>query len=228
MSLRRLAEKLYRRNPREWRKIGVDGVDTAVARIFDGNHGWRFEELGYRRDIDALQIAFQPEYPGDRVTAFIVGLSSMVQTAFGNKVEFYLLDELDAQRIYNAARNVEIAAWKLASARDASGQPLLLSNEIGEVTNLSFEREFGRIIGQLEVLYVEKSQQMLERMMQETRLLVSSIAGLNTHPSRLIVNMSPGFYELRCLRRDGQVNWLKIHRSQVNSISNETLQGCLR
>jgi len=83
-------------------------------------------------------------------------------------------------------------------------------------------------IGQLEVLYVEKSQQMLERMMQETRLLVSSIAGLNTHPSRLIVNMSPGFYELRCLRRDGQVNWLKIHRSQVNSISNETLQGCLR
>ncbi|MBO0640654.1 winged helix-turn-helix domain-containing protein [Stutzerimonas stutzeri] len=83
-------------------------------------------------------------------------------------------------------------------------------------------------IGQLEVLYVEKSQQMLERMMQETRLLVSSIAGLNTHPSRLIVNMSPGFYELRCLRGDGQVNWLKIHRSQVNSISNETLQGCLR
>lgn len=169
MSLRRLAEKLYRRNPREWRKIGVDGVDTAVARIFDGNHGWRFEELGYRRDIDALQIAFQPEYPGDRVTAFIVGLSSMVQTAFGNKVEFYLLDELDAQRIYNAARNVEIAAWKLASARDASGQPLLLSNEIGEVTNLSFEREFGRIIGQLEVLsdvLEEKTERTVTRVVQ--------------------------------------------------------------
>lgn len=83
-------------------------------------------------------------------------------------------------------------------------------------------------IGQLEVLYVENSQHMLERMMQETRLLVSSIAGLNSHPSRLIVNMSPGFYELRCLRKDGQVNWLKVHRSQVNSISNETLQGCLR
>lgn len=83
-------------------------------------------------------------------------------------------------------------------------------------------------IGQLEVLYVEKSQQKLERMMQETRLLVASIAGLNSHPSRLIVNRSPGFYELRCLRKDGQVNWLKVHRSQVNSISNQTLQGCLR
>jgi len=83
-------------------------------------------------------------------------------------------------------------------------------------------------IGQLEVLYVEKSQQMLEHMVQETRRLVTSLAGLNTHPSRLIVNMSPGFYELRCLRNDGQVNWLKIHRSQINVVSNETLQGCLR
>ncbi len=83
-------------------------------------------------------------------------------------------------------------------------------------------------IGQLEVLYVEKSQQLLERMVQETRALVANLAGLNDHPSRVIVNMSPGFYELRCLRNDGHVNWLKIHRSQVNAISNETLQGCLR
>jgi DNA-binding winged helix-turn-helix (wHTH) protein len=83
-------------------------------------------------------------------------------------------------------------------------------------------------IGHLEVLYVEKSQQMLERAIQETRMLVASVAQLSSHPSRLIVSMSPGFYELRCLRNDGRINWLKIHRSQVNAISNETLQGCLR
>ncbi|THF61542.1 hypothetical protein E6C76_20485 [Pseudothauera nasutitermitis] len=152
VSLRRLAEKLYRRNPREWRKSGAPSMDEALARIFEVEHGWRLEELGNRRDIDALQLAFVPEYQGDRVAAFVVGLASMVQSAFGDKVEFYLLDDLNAQRIYNAARNVEIAAWKLASARDADGRPLLLSNEMGEVANLSFEREFGRIIGQLEVL----------------------------------------------------------------------------
>lgn len=83
-------------------------------------------------------------------------------------------------------------------------------------------------IGQLEVLYVEKSQQMLDRMMQETRLLVASVAGMSSRPGRLIVNMSPGFYELRCLQNDGRINWLKVHRSQVNAIPNETLQGCLR
>ena len=43
-------------------------------------------------------------------------------------------------------------AWKLSSTRDASGSLLLLSNEIGEVSNLSFEREFGRVIGLLDAL----------------------------------------------------------------------------
>lgn len=169
VSLRRLAEKLYKRNPREWRKSGALGPEDAVARLFDGNHGWRLEELGYRRGIDALQIAFHPEYRGDRVAGFIVGLASMVQTAFGDKVAFYLLDDLNAQHLYNAARNVEIAAWKLANARNENGEPFLYSNEIGAVTNLSFEREFGRIIGQLEVLsevIEQKTERTIIRVVQ--------------------------------------------------------------
>lgn len=152
ISLRALAEKLYRRNPREWRKGPGASLEDALALIFEGDHGWRFEALGYRRGIDALQIAFHLDFRGDRVHAFIVGLASMVQTAFGDRIGFYLLDELDAQRLYNAARNVEIAAWKLGATRDADGGPLLLSNEMGVVTNLSFEREFGKIIGILETL----------------------------------------------------------------------------
>jgi len=63
-----------------------------------------------------------------------------------------MLDDLEPQHLYNAARNVEIVAWKLANARDREGRLLLLSNEMGEVSNLSFEREFGRIIGLLDVL----------------------------------------------------------------------------
>ncbi len=151
-SLRRLADKLYKRNPREWRKSGADNPEAAVSRLFDEQHHWRFESLGYRRDLDALHVALHPEYRGDRVQALVVGLGSMVQSAFGDREAFYLLDALDAQHLYNAARNVEIAAWKLSSARDGQGELLLLSNELGSVTNLSFEREFGRIIGLLDTL----------------------------------------------------------------------------
>ena len=67
--------------------------------------------------------------------------------------EQFLLDDLDAQGLHNAARNVEIAVWKLTNARDRQGNLLLLSNEInGPVINISFEREFGKIIASLDIL----------------------------------------------------------------------------
>ena len=77
----------------------------------------------------------------------------MLITAHGGKTEFYLIDGLDAQHLYNAARNMEIAAWMLAQRRNAAGQPLLLADEISaQERNLSFEREFGKVIGRLDLL----------------------------------------------------------------------------
>ena len=98
-------------------------------------------------------LAFRDDYAGDRVLAFVAGLGSMMQTAFNDKTEFFVLDDLDPQRLYNAARNVEIAVWKLSNTRAAHGEFFLLSNETaGPLRNLSFEREFGKIIGSLDVL----------------------------------------------------------------------------
>lgn len=174
-SLRRLADKLYKRNPREWRKAGAPSAEAAISRIFDEQHRWRFESLGNRRDLDALHVALHPEFRGDRVQALIVGLGSMVQSAFGDREVFYLLDDLEPQHLYNAARNVEIAAWKLASARDGQGQPLLLSNELGESSNLSFEREFGRIVGLLDALsdvVEDETERTVTRVVQNLTTVV--------------------------------------------------------
>lgn len=79
-----------------------------------------------------------------------------------------------------------------------------------------------------EVLYVEKSQRLLNSLVNETRLLVHTMSGMTAEPARLIVNMSPGFYEIRCLQDDGRVNWLKVHKSQIQTIPSDHLQGCLR
>lgn len=80
----------------------------------------------------------------------------------------------------------------------------------------------------LQVLYVEKSQLMLDSLIKETRLLVDTMSDMSAEPARLIVNMSPGFYEIRCLQGDGRVNWLKVHKSQIQTIPSDHLQGCLR
>ena len=92
--------------------------------------------------------AFSPDYTGDRVLALMAGLIGMVDAAFEHTQDFYVLDDLHEQKLYNCARNVEIA-----SSRDARGEPLLLANALTQdAVNLSFEREFGRIIGLLDML----------------------------------------------------------------------------
>ena len=149
--LRRLAEKLYRRNPGEWKRSGQPNVDAAVVRLFSGTLD--FSELERRREGEAALFAFSPAYRGDRILAVMAGLIGMVDSAFEHKDDFYVLDDLDEQKLYNCARNIEIAVWKMSSTRNANGGPLLVSNELDPNNpNLSFEREFGRIIGLLDFL----------------------------------------------------------------------------
>jgi hypothetical protein len=149
-----LADKLYRRNPREWRKSGQPDEQAAVARLKD-----QIEKrqpppgLTGLHDIQILSVSLDPNFSGDRVAAFIYGLADTIIVAHNDKMRFYAFDHLDAQRVYNAARNVEAAAWLLARRRSATGEPLLVSNEMspGSV-NLSFERQFGAIIGRLDLI----------------------------------------------------------------------------
>jgi hypothetical protein len=162
-------EKLYRRNPREWRKGSYASAAAAVAHAFDERAQFRFQELGNRRGSDAIMLALSPEYAGDRVFAFGVGIASTVFLSYNGKTEFYLNDSLDPQRLYNSARNIEIAAWKLASARSANGELLLASNEKADVVNLSFEREFGKMIAYQDAMATvaaQRTNRVIRRVVQ--------------------------------------------------------------
>lgn len=146
--LKRLAEKLYRRNPAEWRKGNAQTLEAAVANIFDPLSQW---QTSPRSSLDwqaSLSDAFREDYAGDRVEALMQGLLSMVMASYEHKTELYMLDDLDPQKLYNAARNLEIAAWRLSNAKNANGELLLLSNGVDPngVANLSFEREFGKLV----------------------------------------------------------------------------------
>lgn len=149
--LRRVAEKLYRRNPSEWKKAGLVSREAALSRLFSGRVD--FPELEGKREGAAALFAFSSTYQGDRVLAVMAGLIGMVNAAFEHKSDFYVLDDLNEQKLYNCARNVEIALWKMSSTRTANGDSLLFSNELDPNNpNLSFEREFGRIIGLLDFM----------------------------------------------------------------------------
>jgi hypothetical protein len=175
-STRLVMEKLYRRNPREWRKGNFASADAALAKAYDPQRQFSFAELDYVRGSDAIVLALRPEYRGDRVFAFGTGLASMIFLAYNGKTAFYMTETLDSQKLYNSARNVEIAAWKLANARGARGELLILSNEMaGEAPNLSFEREFGKIIAYQDVMAQIAAQRTNRAIRRVVQMLATAV-----------------------------------------------------
>lgn len=153
-SLRTLTLKFYRRNPNEWRKSGFASADEATTALFASLYHWNVSPQRKLNWNDTLTHAWQDDYTGDRVKALMGGLLVMQMAAFNNETEFYLLTKLDAQKLYNAARNTEAVVWQASNAKNARGELLLLSNgyDANGVANLSFEREFGKIIGIVDTL----------------------------------------------------------------------------
>lgn len=153
-SLYQLLWKLYKRNPAEWKKTGLPSqaaAELAIRRAIEQNR--ELSDLGGRRDIAALSYSLDPAFKGDRVGAFIYSLASMLITAHGGRTEFYVYQGIDAQYVYNAARNVEVATWMLATRKDDKGAPLLLSNALtDDASNLSYAREFAKIVARLDLL----------------------------------------------------------------------------
>lgn len=171
-SLKNLMLKLYKRNPHELAKSTADKAEKMTDWVFENQlqHRWEFKEIENKQGTEAIFLAFDANYQNDRVLPFVVGLQTMLNKAHGNKTTFYLTDKIEPQNIYNVARNIEIAAWKLSNARDGSGNLYLISNEINDKDkNLSFEREFGKMIGRTDLYAIalaEKSQRLISRVMQ--------------------------------------------------------------
>ncbi|KGK43069.1 lipoprotein [Nitrincola sp. A-D6] len=153
--LRELTLKLYRRNPRELLK-GPAGTSVAMRekQLFDSPRIFSHPELYNRYGIDAFPLVFDPDFDGDRVFALMISLTGMLHGAYGYKEEFFMLDDLDQQRLYDSARNVEIIVWRLSNRMNDQGKLFILTNGISEegVHNLSFERLFGKLIAHQDMM----------------------------------------------------------------------------
>ncbi|VVN81690.1 hypothetical protein PS723_01142 [Pseudomonas fluorescens] len=179
-SLYLLMNKLYQRNPAEWRKSGFLDARTAEREVRHAiEQRQPLPQLGERRNLAALSYALSPEFLGDRVGAFIYAIGSMLITAHGGRQEFYITDVINPQFVNNAARNIEKATWLLSQRQNANGELLLFSNEISEEgSNLSFAVEFGKIVARLDLL-----TQMLDERYRRI--------GLNYAQSLLLMNFLP-------------------------------------
>lgn len=167
-----LVVKLYKRNPRELAKVPGQTVGSRIQQISSFPDALYFSELDGKGSIDAMLLAFDDHYQGDRVFALGVGLRGMLYKAYGQRNELFLLDSLDPQKLYNSARNIEIVAWRLAHRRDANGRLLLLTNSTKGTINLSFERLFGKMIATQDMI----SDIIADRSNRTINKIVHSIA----------------------------------------------------
>ncbi|MGR9071593.1 MAG: hypothetical protein ACU833_00860 [Gammaproteobacteria bacterium] len=167
-TLERLAVKLYKRNPNEWRKSGHVSLEMAVKALTADP----FPEINGKRSIDCIRLAFEESYRGDRVKAFVAGLETMVLDAYDGDRTFYLLDFPNAQSLYNSARNIEVASWLIRTRRNSRGELFLLSSEDHNQINLSFERLFGKLINAQDMI----AQIVADRTHRGIKTVIQSVA----------------------------------------------------
>lgn len=142
-----LVVMLYNRNPDQLAKIPGMTIEGRLAQLQVRQYKLQFAELEYKQDIDAMNLAFDPGYRGDRVFALVVGLGSMLRQAYAYQPEMFFTDQLEAEVLLTSAQNVEMLWWKLKNVRKPNGQHYIITYEdLGVVDNLSFERLFGEIV----------------------------------------------------------------------------------
>ncbi len=168
--LKELMIKLYKRNPRELKHSRDMTVKENLIRIFDLEHDWKFPELNNKKSVDAIRLTFDDNYTGDRVFSLIVGLTSMVMASYEYRTDFYMLNSINEQKLYNSARNIEIAVWKLGNNYRADGELYLYTNSLpGEPVNLSYERLFGKLIAtqdNLAQVIADKNNRVIKKVIQ--------------------------------------------------------------
>ncbi len=150
-----LMKKLYKRNPRELKKAPKGTtVDTRVKQLFSFPRQVQFNELNKKYGNSALLNAFDENFKGDRVFSLMAGIAGILHGSYNFQDEFFMLDTINEQKIYNSARNLETASWLLNNKKDQQQQLFILSNSLGANTgnNLSYERLFGKLIATQDIL----------------------------------------------------------------------------
>jgi hypothetical protein len=164
-AIRELAVKLYKRNPCEWKKEGHRTLEEAV----DAACSDPFPSVNGKSSIDSIRLAFDEEFHGDRVKAFVAGIATMVLNSYDGHRKLYIHNMLDAQKLYNSARNIELASWLIRTKRDSSDRLFLLSSGEWDEINLSFERLFGKMINAQDMMaqiIADRSHRQIKNVIQ--------------------------------------------------------------
>ncbi|WP_462380863.1 winged helix-turn-helix domain-containing protein [Pseudomonas sp. Marseille-QA0892] len=123
-------------------------------------------------------------------------------------------------------RRARIVAWgtallaTLVLSATTAGQLVNGTARTGSVTH--HEK-----IGQLQVVYIDTSETMLNELRRDTYPVLTQLGAKGSSMTNLVVSLSRGFYEFRCLHPDGQFNMTKVHKALLETDARVQLEQCL-
>jgi hypothetical protein len=97
--LRELMLQLYLANPQELAKSTQVGPREMTEWVFDGKANWKFDTILGKQGKEAIALIFEPSYQGDVVLPLVVGLESLLFTAYGASNEFDIPLEINKLKL---------------------------------------------------------------------------------------------------------------------------------
>jgi hypothetical protein len=169
--LKKFMIKLYKRNPQLRHDKTQRTIEASVEMVFSAPEKYQFPQWKQKNAADLIHYSLSDEFEGkDRVLPFIMGLYTMIMASYDNHREFFYLTSINEQKLYNSARNIEIAAWLLANKQQKNGKPILLSDSIdGARQNLSYQRLVGQMIAtqdNIAAIISQKSGRVIKNVVQ--------------------------------------------------------------
>ena len=111
--IERLTLELYRTNPNELAKASGLSLEHRLTQIVHYPIEVAYHEIQNKQQIEAIELALDNAFRGDRVFALMIGISSMIRLSYDKQREFFLFDNIDPQKLYDSSYNMQLLKQKL-------------------------------------------------------------------------------------------------------------------
>jgi len=121
--LRQLMLQLYKIYPEELAKSTQVGAREMTEWVFDGKANWKFDAIRGMQGKEALKLMAEQSYQGDIVMPLVVGLETLLFTAYGAKNEFDIPSDSNALALKQVSCEMQSLQQQLNQVQPESSSP---------------------------------------------------------------------------------------------------------
>ncbi len=146
--LRALMLQLYEMHPQELAKSTKVGAREITEWVFDGKANWRFDAIRNMQGNQALALMLDPSYQHDQVLALVVGLETLLFSAYGGENEFQIPASSNPQQLTLAKCHMQTLLVRLNQNANNPEQSLAIVKQ--KESLLVIEQTINTLIRDLE------------------------------------------------------------------------------